>query len=134
MSYKSDFEDERRDREVAHSKMADMEKELLQLKSRTGLERATLERELGELEEDKCAIKEQLQNRDQELQEVKKELEKHKQILADLEVVHQKRMTETQREHQAKASQVKQYAKENESLKQQNGVIKKQVHVCYTFA
>ena len=36
MTYKSDFEEERRDRESAHSKMADMEKQIAQLKGLSG--------------------------------------------------------------------------------------------------
>lgn len=128
--YKSDFEEERKDREAAHSKMADMEKRFVQLEGRSGHERATYAHEVGELERDNEVIKEQLRARDQELQKVKKELEKHKCNLADLEVIHQKHVVEAKNDLLAKASQVKQYAKENETLKQQCGKINQQVRAC----
>ena len=124
--YKSDFEDERKDREAAHSKMADMERKIARLEGRSGHEKALLKHEVGELERDKDTILETLQAKDRELQ-------KHKQVLNDLEVIHQRRAQEASEEIeqlksqvsqsksdlQAKASQVRQYAKENEKLKQQ---------------
>ena len=126
MSYKSDFDQERSDRENAHSKIADLQKKVVQLESLTGHERAGYQHEMVELERDSQAIKERLQKTDQELQ-------RHKQILTDLEIVYQRHVQEAskdldhwrnqadsrQEEVQAKSSQVKQYAKENEKLKQQ---------------
>ena len=123
MSYKSDFEAERSDRENAHCKVADLQKKLTQLESLTGHERAGYQHEL---EQDNQAIKERLQKTDQELK-------RHKQILTDLERVYQRHVQEAskdldhwrnqadsrQEEVQAKSSQVKQYAKENAKLKQQ---------------
>ena len=125
-SYKSDFEQERSDRENAHSKMADLQKKVIQLEGLTGHERVGYQHEIAELKRDYQAIKEKFHETDQQLQS-------HKQILADLEVVHQRHVQEAnkdlfhwkdqagsrQQEVRAKSSQVKQYAKENEKLKQQ---------------
>ena len=126
-SYKTDFEEERRDRKSAHSKMADMQRRLSQLEGRTAHERATYNHEVDELERCRDAIREQLRIKDQELLCVTEELRKHKQILSELELVHQRRIQEVREELQAKASQVKQYAKENETLKQQKRQLKEQV-------
>ena len=79
------------------------------------------------------AIKGELGSTYQELQSTKRELQRHKEILADFEIIYQKRTQDAtmdivhlneqvaaaEREQQAKASQVKQYAKENNRLKQE---------------
>ena len=130
-SYKSDFEDERKDREAAHSKMAGMEKKITQLEGRSGYEKAVLKYEMGELESDRATILEKLQKRDEELKTATKQLERHKEILRDLELVHQnhirdaskeieqlkRQASQTKSKQQAKASQVSQNTKENEKLK-----------------
>lgn len=129
-SYKYDFEEERKDRVSAHSKMADMEKKMTQIQGLSGHEKAAMELEVDELKKDKDTILKQLRIRDEELQTATKQLQSHKQILSDLELVHQRRIQEASKEivqlksqikseQQAKASQVRQYAKENETLQQQ---------------
>ena len=121
-SFKSDFEDERKDRATAHSKMADMQKELVQRKNLFEQEKAAYNLQIENVNERLQTTKEVLQEKDEQLQRVTKELERHKNILADLEVVHQKHVQEAsklQNEQHTKATQVKQYAKENEKLKQQ---------------
>ena len=141
--YKSDFEEERKDRVTAHSKMADMEKEIAQVKGLSEQQVAAYIQENNELREYQHTTREQLQCRDQELQVVKRELQKHKQNLADLEIVHQKLADESgkelgkwrsqavkaQSQLEGKASQVKQYAKENDKLKQKAEHLKLQVQV-----
>ena len=142
-SYKSDFEEERKDRAAAHGKMADMEKEIAQLKGLSSHEKAELEHEVGELEKYKDTYKEALQDRDKKLRFATDELEKHKKILHDLETVHSRhvkksgkqiqeltsQVSEAKSELQAKVSQVKQYSKENEKVKGKNEYLKLQVHV-----
>ena len=141
-SYKTDFVAERRDREAAHGKMADMEKEIAQLKGLSSHEKAELEFEIGELKKYKDTYKEVLQEKEDRLQFATIELEKHKKILHDLEAVHKKHVQEsgkqiqdltsqvsqTKSELQAKVSQVKQYAKENEKVKAKNEQMKLQVY------
>ena len=87
-SYKADFDEERRDREAAHCQILEMEKTIARLKDRSGHEKAELKFELDELSRDKATVKEVLQQRNDELEFVTKELEKHKQILHDLETLH----------------------------------------------
>lgn len=150
ITYKSDFEDERRDRASAHGKVADLEKEIDRLTGRSGHEKVTFKHEIDELKRDKLAIRDELQRNQQELETakedletVKAELKKHQTVLVDLETVHQKRVQEVadlnvkaetaMSELQAKASQVKQYAKENDTLKQEIQKLKQQVIVLYVF-
>ena len=106
--------------------MADMIMEMSHFRGRSGRQRASYQREL---EREKMELKNQM-----ELKHLttERELQKHKTNLADLEIFHQKCMQEiqkdmvhwreqaevAQRELQAKASQVKQYAKENKKLKE----------------
>ena len=88
-----DFESERRDREVAHGKIADHEKKYAQ--------------DVGELKA--------------KLAQMEEDLHQHQERLADVEQLYQRREKETrsvleeasknQQEVQAKTSQVKQYKK-----------------------
>ena len=147
ITYKSDFEEERRDREAAHSKMADMEKKKAQL---TGHEGATYKHEIYELKQDKQVLKEELHKKHKEIEKVtgdfwaiKADLKKYQTVLADLEIVHKKHVQAARTESknlkqiaedamsdlQAKTSQVKQYAKENDALKKEIQKLKHQVIV-----
>ena len=123
--------------------MADMEKTMVQIEGRTDHEKSALileignlktdrdvlkeelrkkDQEPGELNRDRDVVREELRKKDQDLQIANEELKKHQRILTDLEKVSQKltlELQEVKSEHQAKVSQVKQYAKENEKLKKQ---------------
>lgn len=139
--YKSDFEEERRDRERVHGLIDDMKKKEAQIQGRAAHERALYKHEVDEIKED--------------LQYTKEQLLKHKTLLADTEKLNQirvqeankykdeaeatkgecskyfqeaesfresadywrKQAEENKRDVQAKTSQVKQYAKEIERLK-----------------
>ena len=99
--YKEDFKSERRDREVAHGKIADHEKKYAQ--------------DVGELKA--------------KLAQMEEDLHQHQERLADVEQLYQRREKETrsvleeasknQQEVQAKTSQVKQYKKQVDTLKVQ---------------
>ena len=99
--YKEDFKSERHDREVAHGKIADHEKKYAQ--------------DVGELKA--------------ELAQMEENLHQHKERLADVEQLYQRKERETrsfleeasknQQEVQAKTSQVKQYKKQVDTLKAQ---------------
>ena len=99
--YLEDFKSERRDREVAHGKIADHEKKYTQ-------DISELKAKLAQTEED---------------------LHQHKERLADVEQLYQRREKEmrsvleeaskNQQEVQAKTSQVKQYKKQVDTLKAQ---------------
>ena len=103
--YRSDFKAERRDGEEAHSQIADLQKEIAQYK---GEEASTYLQRINVLEN---------------------QLAEHQQSLSTVELVNQKLPREVQsarekcqgleQDIQAKSSQVKQYAKEVERLKQQ---------------
>ena len=103
--YSEDFASERRDREAAHSKFAD-------LQERYTYDVGELKAQLAQMEED---------------------LLHHKDILAEVEQVNQRREKEmrsvleeasnNQTEVQAKTSQVKQYKKQVDSLKDQVGIL-----------
>ena len=139
--YKSDFEEERRDRERVHGLIDDMKKKEAQIEGRAEHERALYKHKLDEVKGD--------------LQYTKEQLHKHKTLLADTEKLNQIKAQEAnkykdeaeaargefskyfqeaesfresadywrsqaeanKRDVQAKASQVKQYAKEIERLK-----------------
>ena len=135
-SYKSAFEDERKDREAAHSKVAYLQEDLLTSKSLSEHEKAAYDDEIQSLKEKSKTMREVLQDKDDKLHVATFELYKHKSILADLEVVHQKHVQEASKlenEHQryvlkintleselhAKSIQVKQYARERETLQKQ---------------
>ena len=140
--YKSDFEEERRDRERIHGLVNDLNREKTQIEGHAAHERA--------------AYKQTLVDVQQELRYTKEHLYKHKTLLADAEklrvqeahkfkeeiavargeadkyflevekfresVHFWRNQAETdQRDLQAKASQVKQYAKEVEKLKENVG-------------
>ena len=101
-SYKSDFEAERKDREAAHSKLADLERELAKEKSSVDVEKEAQFREYVHIE-----LK---QN-----ETVAKDNEK---LRSDL-VKHKGETDKLREEIQAKVSQVRQYKKENKCLKSQ---------------
>ena len=96
------------DREVAHSKIADLEKAIAQLKEK-------LEKEVSTYNE--------------EYEDTQKQLVEHQESLSAIEFLYKKLTKEVQlgrekcqgleQDLQAKSSQVKQYAKEVERLKQQ---------------
>ena len=99
--YKEDFASERRDREVAHGKIADHERKYTQ--------------DVGELKA--------------KLAQTQDDLHQHKERLADVEQLYQRKEREmrsvleeaskNQQEVQAKTSQVKQYKKQVDTLKAQ---------------
>ena len=99
--YKEDFDSERRDREAAHGKMADHQKQYVH--------------DIGELTA--------------KLAQMEEDLHRHKERLAEVEQVNQRREREmrnildeaskNQQEVQAKTSQVKQYKKQVDTLKTQ---------------
>ena len=139
--YKTDFEEERRDRERIHGLVDDLKKEKSQAE--------------GLAAEERAAYKQELDNINQDFEYAKKQLHKHKVLLAEAEKLSQTMIQEarkakdaadaakgetekyfqeaekfrestkfwrnqaevSQRDVQAKASQVKQYAKEVERLK-----------------
>ena len=105
--YRSDFEAERRDREEAHSQTADLQKELALYKGQPGQEANPYEQNIAVLEN---------------------QLAEHQESLSAVELLNQKlhkevklareRCHELEQDMQAKSSQVKQYAKEVDRLKQ----------------
>ena len=105
-SYKLDFEAERKDREAAHSKLADLERELAREKGCIDVERATYEIHFREHQHTK------LKNRNETLA---KDIEKLRNDLAE----HKREADKLREEIRAKVSQVRQYKKENDHLKTQ---------------
>jgi hypothetical protein len=91
--YKLDFEAERKDREIAHGKLADLERELAREKARINVERATYERDYLHIE---------LKNQDEALT---KDIEKLRNDLTK----EQREADKLRGEVQAKVSQVRQY-------------------------
>ena len=146
--YKSDFEEERRDRERLHGLIDDLKKKETQVEGRAAHERV--------------AYKQTLDDVQQELRYTKQQLHKHKTLLADAEKLNRIRVQEAhkfkeeadavrgeaskyfqeaekfrecadfwrsraeanQRDLQAKTNQVKQYAKEVQNLKENVGYVK----------
>ena len=127
-----------------------MEREIARLTGRSDHEIAAYQHEIDEQKRDKHVVRDELQKKHQEFERVtedfeavKAELKKHQTNLADLEIVHQRYVQEAQKEVadlkvkveratselQAKTSQVKQYAKENDTLKQDIQKLKQQVTV-----
>ena len=149
--YKSDFEEERRDRERIHGLIGDLEKKNVQVEGRAAQEKAAYDQTLDDVNQDLLYTREQLH--------------KHKVLLSEAEKQNQIRVKEAQkandsaeaarqeaskyfqesekfrqstnfwkseaetqrRDVQSKASQVKQYAKEIDRLKAKVGTY---VHVC----
>ena len=117
-SYKLDFEAERKDREVAHSKLADLERAFEKEKGHIDAERATYEQQFERYQ--------QGSRKDGDLKQQKEKLERElKACVATVDkfqndVVKSKREADNLRvEMQAKVSQVRQYQKENDRLKAQ---------------
>ena len=146
--YKSDFEEERKDRERVHGLIDDLKKKETQVEGRAAHERAAYKQTLDDVQQD--------------LRYTKEQLHKHKTLLADAEKLNQIRVQEAhkfkeeadaargetnkyfqeaekfrestdfwrsqaetnRRDLQAKTSQVKQYAKEVEKLKENVGYVK----------
>ena len=117
-----DFEAERKDREAAHSKLADLERALAKEKSHIDVERATYEQQFEKYQ--------QVSKKDAasygDLKKQKEKLERElKACVATVDklqndVVKSKREADNFRvEMQAKVSQVRQYKKENDRLKAQ---------------
>ena len=102
-----DFEAERKDREVAHSKLADLENTLAKEKSRIDVERAAYKKHFGQGSKEKEKVEKDMDN-------LRSELAKHK--------AEEDKLREDMK---AKVSQVRQYKKENDRLKAQVCV-----HVC----
>ena len=111
-SYKSDFEAERKDREAAHSKLADLERELAREKGHIDAERATYEKRFGEYQQEKAASYGELRKQKQTLET---EIEKLKTSSAKRKAEEDKLREDVR----AKVSQVRQYKKENDRLKAQ---------------
>ena len=127
-----------------------MEREIARLTGRSDHEIAAYKYEIDEQKRDKHIVRDELQKKHQELENVREdlkaakvELKKHKTNLSDLEIVHHKHVQEAYEkvadlkwkvetatsELHAKASQVKQYAKENDKLHQEIQKLKQQVIV-----
>ena len=118
-----------------------MEREIARLIGRSDHEIATYKYEIDEQKRDTHFVRDELQKKHLELESVREDLKaakvqlkKHQTNLADVEIVHQKYVQEASKkvadltgELQAKASQVKQYAKENDTLKQEIQKLKQQV-------
>ena len=113
--YSEDFASERRDREAAHGKFADLQKKY--------------DHDVGESKA--------------QLAQMEEDLHRHRERLAEVELVYQKKEKEmrsvleeasnNQTEVQAKTSQVKQYKKQVDSLKDQVGILAARtvyVHSC----
>ena len=81
--FQSDFADERKDREQAHSKLADLEKELAQQKGLYTEEKAEYNRQL-------TIAHQEAESARKELEQANKELENHKATLASVEALNQK--------------------------------------------
>ncbi len=109
MTYKSDFDEERKDRAEAHSRYADLEKKMAELKKQHV----------------------------QEISRITKDLELHKGSLGDVEVVKfaldkelrdwQAEALQSREELQSKTSQVKAYKKQVDQLKKTSEQEKQQV-------
>ncbi len=113
MTYKLDFDEERKDRAEAHSQYADLEKKMAELK------------------------KEHIQ----EISQITKDLELHKDSLGDVEGVKfaldkelrdwQAEALQSRDELQAKTSQVKAYKKQVDQLKKKSELQEQQVYCMY---
>ena len=99
--YMEDFKSERRDREVAHGKIADYERKYAQDVSELKAKLAQTEEDLHQHKERLADIEHLCQRREKEMTSVLKEASKNQQ------------------EVQAKTSQVKQYKKQVDTLKTQ---------------
>ena len=99
--YKADFDQERQDRAEAHSRMAELEKKGARVKGQIDVEREVYHREHQDLKHN--------------YQVLSSQLVQHQQSLLSVEEVNEN----LRQEIQAKASQVKQYAKENDRLKRE---------------
>ena len=122
VSYKSDFEAERRDREAAHSKLADLEKALEKEKGHIGYERAAYEKRFDEFQQGSAknaASYAVLKKQKEKLEkEVKASLASSEKLQEDL-TKSTRESARLQEEMKAKVSQVRQYKKENDRLKAQ---------------
>ena len=139
--YKGDFEEERRDRERIHCLIDDIKKKEAQIQGRAAHEKALYKQELDEVKEDLQYTKEHLhkhktlladteklnQMRVQEASKYKDEAEaardeaskyfEEAESFRESANYWRKQAEKNQRDVQAKASQVKQYAKEIGRLK-----------------
>ena len=139
--YKGDFEEERRDRERIHGLIDDMKKKEEQIEGRAAQERAAYKQELVNVHQDLQYTKEQLhkhktvladtekinQKKAQEASKYKDEAEvarseadkyfKEAETFRESTKFYKSQADASQRDVQAKASQVKQYAKEIGRLK-----------------
>ena len=99
--YQTDFDEERRDRAEAHSRMAELEKKGAHVEGQIELEKEAYHREHNDLKHN--------------YQIITSQLEQHQQALSAVEEVNEI----LRQEIQAKSSQVKQYAKEVDRLKRE---------------
>ena len=99
--YKADFDQERQDRTEAHSRMAELEKKGARVKGQIEVEREAYLRDHQDLKHN--------------YQVLTSQLVQHQQALSAVEEINEN----LRQEIQAKASQVKQYAKENDRLKRE---------------
>ncbi len=111
MTYKLDFDDERKDREKAHSRYADLEKEMAELKNVTRALDVTRDIELADVL--KPSSLGGGDERDRELEEWRKEA------------------LQSRDELQAKTSQVKAYKKQVDEYKEKLEHAEKQVIACF---
>jgi chromosome segregation ATPase len=114
-SYKLDFEAERKDRVAAHSKLADLEREMAKKKSHIDVERATYEKRFGEYQKGAASYTEQKKQLTKQKGELEREVDKLRSDSAKQKVEVDKLRDEVK----AKVSQVRQYKKENDRLKAQ---------------
>ena len=105
-TYKLDFKAERKDQEAAHSKLADLERELAREKGQIDVERATYETHFREHQHGE--LKKQNEKLEKDMEKLQNDLSKHK---IEANKLREKIL--------AKVSQVRQYKKENDRLKTQ---------------
>ena len=118
--YKADFEEERRDRERVHGLIDDLKKKEAQVEGRAAHERATYKQTLDEVTGDLQYTKEQLLKFKDAAEAARGEAKKYfkeAETFRESTKFFRSQAEVNQRDVQAKASQVKQYAKEIERLK-----------------
>ena len=124
--YKADFEEERRDRERVHGLIDDIKKKEMQVEGRAAQERVGYKQELDIVQQDLKYTKEQLHKVRDEAEAARGETSKYfkeAETFRESTKFWRDQAEASQRDVQAKASQVKQYAKEL-------GKLKTKVHVC----
>ena len=114
--YKEDFASERREREVAYGKVADHERKYTQDVGELKAELAQMEEDLHQHKERLADIEQLYQRKEREMRSVLEEASKSQQVM------------------QAKTSQVKQYKKQVDIMKAQVCLCMLCLHVCIDFS